>query len=214
MPCGSLHMERAQAAAHVCDHYDHNSRHAVSLTHKQPCIHARLEAAASIVCQQGGTNGVTARCDRRSAADMATLHAVLGGKSLSQLTRLKAISISGDNYFSMESADGGWLTGLGRLTGLTSAKFYGFVDVRAKAGIPHILHETAAHWVHVLQSACCLGQQRCTTACWLQSRRACRMCVHSHDRSGSVLQMDFDTFKITVNAWSLSLKELKVQRSS
>ena len=61
---------------------------------------------------------------------MVTVHAVLGGKSLSQLTRLKAISISGDNYFSMESADGGWLTGLGRLTGLTSAKFYGFVDVR------------------------------------------------------------------------------------
>ena len=64
------------------------------------------------------------------------VHAVLGGKSLSQLTRLEAISISGDNYFSMESADGGWLTGLGRLTGLTSAKFYGFVDVRPRDTLP------------------------------------------------------------------------------
>jgi hypothetical protein len=80
-----------------------------------------------------------------------TLDGVLGGKSLSQLTRLEAISISGDNYFSMETADGGWLTGLGRLTGLTSAKFYGFVD------------------------------------------------------------MDYDTFRVTVNGWSPTLKELKIE---
>lgn len=80
---------------------------------------------------------------------------MVGGKSLSRLTRLEAISISADNYFSMESPDGGWLTGLGRLTGLTSAKFYGFVDVRPRAAFAacdckpcqmHVVKESEGRW--------------------------------------------------------------------
>lgn len=72
--------------------------------------------------------------DYANAADSATtsprvLPTEVGGRAISRLTNLRAICISGDNYYSMEAADGQWLSGLGRLSALTSAAFSGFVDV-------------------------------------------------------------------------------------
>lgn len=80
-----------------------------------------------------------------------TLDGEVGGRAISRLTNLRAVCISGDNYYSMEAADGQWLSGLGRLSALTSAAFSGFVD------------------------------------------------------------MDFNTFRLTVDCWSDSLRELKVE---
>ena len=129
----------------------------------------------SVLCT-GTMHSLSSTCHcymSRPVDTLGTLRAVLGGKSLSQLTRLRAISISGDNYFSMESADGGWLTGLGRLTGLTSAKFYGFVDVRPHRPACGTTHQNRALRAAYLKQQC--SSHACLHAFQLQQSAAGRL---------------------------------------